>query len=734
MKTIALIGNPNSGKTTIFNELTGGRQIIGNWPGVTVEKKEGTATLSGHKVRAVDLPGIYSLSAQSEDERVSLDFILNGGADLVVNIIDADNIQRNLYLTTQLLEMKVPMVVVLNRIDLARKHHLEIDVNEFAAHLRLPVVAVDAHHADDLARLRECIGSSLANLPVSPVRIEYQDELEELLSVIQHDLECDRKQCFTNLRWAAVKMLEKDFFALEHAGFSVEVRDRHRDRIAAVERICAGETDVIIADYRFGFIKGLFEHAVRRRADRKLVSDLLDRFALNRFIGMPLFLAVMYLVFKLTIDIGGSLISFFDIMTNVLVTRPLGMLADFASFPVWLRTILVDGAGVGVQSVMTFIPIIGIMFLMLSVLEDSGYMARAAFVMDRFMQKIGLPGKSFVPMIVGFGCSVPAIMATRTLESSRDRLVTIFLVPLMSCGARLPVYAVFAAVFFPDHGGLVVFSLYIAGVLLAIATGFLFRLAIFRGEVSHFVMELPVYNVPRPKHILIHTWNKLKLFVLSAGKVIVIGSILLALLNAAGTDGTFGRKESTSLMTKVGRASTVVFEPMGIGRENWPAVVAIITGVFSKESVVGTLNALYSQINDEAPGNESFTDMVKSAFASVPEYFSDEGGVDDTSTFAAARSHFSNGLFSVYAYLLFVLIYFPCLSALGAIVGELGLKGALLSGAYLTVLAWGISVLFYQVAQGHDPLWIAAALGVLAGIVAAFFIAGRHIRRRKLYA
>nr|MBP8083913.1 ferrous iron transporter B [Spirochaetota bacterium] len=350
--------------------------------------------------------------------------------------------------------------------------------------------------------------------------------------------------------------------------------------------------------------------------------------------------------------------------------------------------------------------------------------------MDKFMQKIGLPGKSFVPMIVGFGCSVPAVMASRTLESRKDRIVTIFLIPLMSCGARLPVYALFAAVFFPENAALAVFSLYAVGIIFAVITGFLFKKAVYKNEVSHFVMELPVYNFPRPKHILIHTWNRLKVFILSAGKVIIIGSVILAVLNSAGHDFSFSKdRKEDSLLTFLGKKSSVVLKPLGITEDNWPATVAVFTGIFSKEAVIGTLNSLYSQMN-ETEEQTSIPEMIKSAFSSIPEYFSDKSD-DQNSALFAAKAKFSNGNLSVYAYLLFILIYFPCIATLGAIAGEIGWKGAALSVSYLTLLAWAVSSLFYQLTAGHNIIFISISSSVIILIIAAFTAAGKFLSRRK---
>jgi ferrous iron transport protein B len=411
------------------------------------------------------------------------------------------------------------------------------------------------------------------------------------------------------------------------------------------------------------------------------------------------------------------------------------------------------------------------MFLMLSILEDSGYMARAAFVMDRFMRSIGLPGKSFVPMIVGFGCTVPAIMGSRTLDSKKDRLLTIFMSPFMSCGAKLPVYVLFAAAFFPSSSGAMVFSLYMAGIALAVVTGFILKLTLFKGEASHFVMELPLYNIPRPGAILIHTWNRLKLFLLRASKVIVTAVFILSLLNSTGTDGSFGNEDTEkSVLASIGRTITPVFEPMGVRADNWPASVSLFTGLFAKEAVVGTLNSLYGQkfksdskageaaaaesaegtTEEPAAGEEQFSvsNGLLEAWNTIPanisgavgalsdplgtgvlENTSDSAAMAeemevDTTTFERLRTYFTVN--QAYAYLLFILLYFPCVAALGAMFRETGIKLAAVESIYLTVFAWIVATLFYQISEGHSIFWIAAASVLMGLLILALYLMGKY--------
>jgi ferrous iron transport protein B len=513
--------------------------------------------------------------------------------------------------------------------------------------------------------------------------------------------------------------------------------------------------DIVLADYRYGFIHGLTKKVVSRRRDRISATDRADKVIMNRVLGIPIFLAVMYVVFWVTINIGGAFIDFFDILFATVFVDGLGTLLGMIGTPEWLITIIAGGIGAGITTVATFVPIIFTMFLMLSLLEDSGYMARAAFVMDRFMRLIGLPGKSFVPMIVGFGCTIPAVMATRTLENRKDRFMTVFMTPFMSCGARLPVYALFAAAFFSAAAGSIVFSLYLVGIVLAILTGLLLKNTLFKGEASPFIMELPPYHAPRFRHIMTHTWNRLKIFIRRAGIVIVITVTVLSFFNSLGVDGSFGNEDSgNSVLSRIGTAITPVFRPMGIEDDNWPATVAIFTGLFAKEAVVGTLNSLYSQIDaaaEEGAEEEEafrFWDGVVEAFASIPEGLAgifgaladpvgagmisgDEEAVAeeveaDTSVFAAMRRYFSFGGPQAYAYLLFVLIYFPCLAALGAMLREIGQGYGWLSIAYLTVLAWIVATLYFQIVVARQVLWIVVPLVMLAAIYGLFRLIGRR--------
>ncbi len=735
--TIGLVGNPNCGKTTVFNALTGAKQRVGNWPGVTVERKTGDYRQGSQEIEVVDLPGIYSLTASSLDEKISRDYVISGEPDLIVNIVDASNIERNLYLTVQLLEMKVPMVVALNMMDIVKQRHIKIRIESLEELLGCPVVPIIANKDKGIDDLKITISKAAAAKEVSSAIIEYPGDMEKAIEGLIPIVEEDAVREKIDPRWLTVKLLEDDEMAVGIVGTKVgSVLAEARKR---VEANLGNEADILVADGRYGFINGIYREAVQRTLEvRRTVSDAIDTLLLNRVFGIPFFLLAMYFTFMITINVGGCFIDFFDIFFGTVFVDGFGGLLGSLHFPDWLITLLAGGIGGGIQTMATFIPPIGFMFLCLSILEDSGYMARAAFVMDRFMRYIGLPGKSFIPMLVGFGCNVPAIMATRTLENERDRTLTIMMNPFMSCGARLPVYALFAAAFFPRSGSTLVFGLYLTGIALAIMTGFILKSTVLKGEASHFIMELPPYHIPTVRGVFIHTYDRLKQFMFRAGRILLPIFIILAFLNSMGTDGSFGHEDSnTSVLSAAGRAITPIFQPMGLTQENWPATVGIFTGIFAKEAVVGTLNALYSTMGEPEEGEEegfSFWGGLGEAFASIPAALSELGGtltdplgigIDDDltnldavaedqdvskSTFGAMVKGF-DGRIGAIAYLLFVLIYYPCLAAIAAIYRETNLKWTIFAGTYLTLLAWAVATLFYQLGTfGRHPggslMWV----------------------------
>ncbi len=759
-RKIAIVGNPNCGKTTLFNGLTNGHVRTGNWPGVTVEKLEGTISYQKDNITIVDLPGIYSFYATSEDERVARDYILSGESEFIINIVDANNIERNLYLTTQLLEMEVPVFVIVNMADIAEKNGVSIDADKLSKELSVPVIAVSAVDKSDVAEVKQKLYSYLSDYSVSKNVVEYPNEVEDVIKEWEAEVSNASSR---SSRWTILKILENDKnVTADVVGRTSLTEEKILEKKEKLRRILGESPDIILADYRYGYIKGILKSVLKRKDEKIRITESIDKIVLNRFLGVPVFFAALYLVFWVTNTVGGAFIDFFDILFGTVFVDGFAAVLGSIGSPEWLITILAGGIGAGIQTVSTFVPIVFMMFLCLSVLEVSGYMARAAFVMDRLLRMIGLPGKAFIPMLVGFGCTVPAIMGTRTIESKRDRIMTLFMAPFMSCGARLPVYALFAAVFFPDSRGTMVFMIYFAGIVLAVLTGLMLKKTLFKGDASYFIMELPPYHAPKLKHVMSHTWMRLKHFVIRAGKVITIAVLVLAFLNSLGLDGSFGNEDSdNSILTRIGKGLTPVFEPMGIEKENWPAVVGLFTGLFAKEAVVGTLDALYSQIEaseeaaEEGGDEEGFDFLggIGEAFASIPEALSGVGGglsdplgtglieeTDDealaeeigssSDTFGIMGKYFTKGPMQVFAYLLFVLIYFPCLAAFGAIIKEGGKFFGTLITCYLTFLAWIVATLFYQVTVGHSILWIAVSIAFLAATVMIFRYLGNNKKVR----
>ncbi len=756
--TIAIIGNPNCGKTTLFNALTGAKQHVGNWPGVTVERKYGEYTYDGKILKVVDLPGTYSLEASDDqvslDEKIARDYVASREADLIINIVDASNIERNLYLTSQLIEMKVPMMVVLNMMDSAERKGIKIDIALLSKKLGCPVIPVTAASLRGIDNLKIEINRCAVSKPVPISVVTYDPILEQAIDQLSQKLTEKAAQYQCDESWLAIRLLEDDTLAKQFAG--PELTSQAKKMQKAVEQQIGDDIDIVAADARYDFVNKLTYACVSKLTEvSRDLSDRIDRVVLNRFLGIPVFLFVMYLMFMFTINFGTAFVDFFDQLVAALLVDGFSVLLTSWHWPEWLIVLLTDGIGGGIQVVATFIPIVGFLFLFLSVLEDSGYMARAAFVMDRFMRLIGLPGKSFVPMIVGFGCNVPAIMATRTLESHRDRILTNIMNPFMSCGARLPVYALFAAAFFPVGGQNMVFGLYLLGIAVAVLTGLIMKRTLFQGESAPFIMELPTYHLPTIRGILIRTWERLKTFLFNAGKVIVPMVLVLNFLNALGTDGSFGKENTNqSVLSEIGRAMVPVFKPMGIEEKNWPATVGIFTGLLAKEAVVGTLDALYSQLGQTNIQSEPEFDLggaITASVMTIPENLMgildsalDPLGLDiesanqdsdvDNKTFGEMQARF-DGRVGAFAYLLFILLYAPCVAATAALYRETGLAWTVFVVSWTTGIAYMTATVFYQAATfsrhpQYSSFWIIGLLSIFAMVILTFKIWG--MRQTKL--
>ena len=724
--TVGLVGNPNCGKTTLFNVLTGSRQHVGNWPGVTVEKKTGEYSHAGKLIKLVDLPGTYSLEAADDqvslDEKVARDYVASREADLIINIVDASNIERNLYLTSQLIEMRVPMILVLNMMDTVKQRGVKINCEFLAEQLGCPVIPITASTNEGISYLKTQVNNAANSKPIPSAHIMYADALEKAISAITPDLITIAAQYRCDLRWLAVRLLEDDTLAKQYAGSTYITIVTQLQR--KIELETEDDIDILAADARYGFVNGLIQKSVCRINEvSRHTTEKIDHIVLNRYLGIPVFLLVMYAMFMFTINIGTAFVDFFDQSVGAILVDGLRLVLTGIDLPEWLVVLITQGVGGGIQVVASFIPIIGFLFMFLSALEDSGYMARAAFVMDRFMRMIGLPGKSFVPMIVGFGCNVPAIMATRTLENKRDRILTNLMNPFMSCGARLPVYALFAAAFFPVGGQNLVFALYLLGIAVAVLTGLIMRQTLFIGESAPFIMELPAYHLPTFRGVFIRTWDRLKSFLINAGKVIIPMVLVLNFLNALGTDGSFGQENSDkSVLSEIGRGLTPLFKPMGIEKENWPATVGIFTGILAKEAVVGTLDALYSQLSKGAVIDEEIKFNLKeallAAYLTVPANLSviadnlldplglNIGTVSDMASAASeqkvkadtfsAMQHSFDGKVGAFAYLLFILLYAPCVAATAAIYRETNIGWTIFVVFWTTGIAYMTATIFYQ--------------------------------------
>ncbi|MDP6413571.1 MAG: ferrous iron transport protein B [Gammaproteobacteria bacterium] len=681
MQKIALIGNPNCGKTTLFNVLTGANQKVGNWPGVTVEKNFGYFELEDNQIELIDLPGVYSLEQEHQgiDEKIATDYIAQSELNIIVNIIDATNLERSLVLTQQLLEQSVPVIVVLNMLDVAEQQGVAVSRQALADSLQVPIIEMVASRKRGVDNLLDCFSSVLADPDLGRSKLDAED--------------------------------------------SDGITDRILKRYYQSRRLVDGVVEVSPTHHS--------------------LSQRIDRVVLNRWLGIPFFLLMIYLMFTFAVNLGAVFIDFFDILFAAVLVDGTSWLLQQISAPQWVITLLAQGVGGGITLVATFIPVIGFLYLCLSVLEDSGYMSRAAFVIDRMMSGIGLPGNAFVPLIVGFGCNVPAVMAARTLGRDSDRLMTISMAPFMSCGARLTVYALFAAAFFQQNGQNIVFGLYLLGIALAVFTGWVFRKQLFTGEVTPSFQEMPAYHTPILRNILLTTWFRLKGFIFRAGKTIVSVVIVLSFLNSFGTDGSFGNEDSEeSVLSVIGKSITPAFAPLGIERDNWPATVGLFTGMFAKEAIVGTLDALYAEPEDGADDG-SPPDLLAAAADALASIGTELIALGDTlgdplgisigdvsdieavaeeqevrgSTLTNMAALFS-GPFAAFCYLVFILLYAPCVAVLGAVNKETGWRWTVLVFAWCTGLAYITATVIYQIGTFminplFSSLWIVAMISVL---------------------
>ena len=659
--TIALVGNPNSGKTTLFNALTGANQHVGNWPGVTVERKEGQVRHGSTVCRVVDLPGAYSLGAFSEDEMVAREFILTGNPDVVINVVDATNVERNLYLTTQLLEMGVKVVVALNMVDEAEERKISIDEKVLAKRLRVPVIPTVASRRKGLDELMNA-ALAVASAPRNgQVRLSYGESIDAKLAELTNLLQVGSWKYPSG--WLALKILEGDEYVRKLVAEDQDLQ-RSQEFLRLWDEI-AGQEDHLqleIVDSRYQFVGEITKDAVRRPdVAVETTTDKLDRILTHKFWGIPIFAAIMFAVFQLTFAIGQD---FFGEWMAEAVDYAGGLLESLllaVNAPQWLVDFTSNGIIAGVGAVVEFVPLIVILYLLMGLLEDSGYMARAAYVMDNTMRAVGLQGKTFISMIVGFGCNVPGVMATRTLESRKDRMIAVLINPFMSCGAKIPIYLVFISAFFPDYGGAVLFAMYALGIIAAFIMGKIFSKTLFRGEVSHFIMELPPYRMPTLRNVLRNMWDNVSGFLTRAGTTILaVVSLLWVLAVLPGGVEPYGPE---SILGRIGLAIAPIFKPAGFG--TWQAAVGLFSGIAAKEAVVATLGMVYA-------GVEEGMELIMS----IREVFTPLTAV---------------------SFMVMTLLYTPCAATLGTIRKETGSgKWALFSALYSFALAWLLAAAVYQ--------------------------------------
>ncbi|AAK79007.1 MULTISPECIES: ferrous iron transport protein B [Clostridium] len=671
---VALAGNPNCGKTSLFNELTGSKQHVGNWPGVTVEKKEGKLKFEGREITIVDLPGTYSLGAYSEDEVVARDFILKDKPDVVINVVDACNLERNLYLTTQILETGAKVVLALNMMDEANTRNIDINIEKLQKSIGIPVVptvATKKQGIKELVKNAIKLGDSESE---ELYTIDYGSDIQKEVDGIKAAIDEASVTLEYPKAWVSLKLLENDDYIRKYIDNSIkddEVKHKVSEGIENLTSIIGYEPDAFIVDKRYELISKFVKNSVKKNeVQEESTSDKIDKVLTNKFLGIPIFAIIMFAVYQVSINFGNGTLS--DLINDSLgqLGTNIAFTLDGFGVPKIIGAFVRDGVFAGVGSVLGFFPMILIMFFLISLLEDSGYMARAAYVMDRLMSAVGLHGKTAVSLIVGSGCNVAGIMSARTLESKKDRMIAILITPFISCPARLTVYGVFVGAFFAKQklgifslGGIIIFLLYALGIFVAICAGKFFSSKVFEGETSYFVMELPPYRLPTLKGILIHMWEKSGHFLKKAGTIILGVCIIVWILADLPAGVEYGSKDS--LLGIIGTFIAPIFKPAGFG--SWQAGVALITGFAAKEAVVGTLGTIY-------------------------------GVNEGTQLFHAIHNTFTP--LSAISFMIMTLLYVPCVATIGAVKSETNSnKWTVAVIIYTCVIGWVLATIFYQVGR-----------------------------------
>jgi len=666
---MGLTGNPNVGKSTLFNALTGARQHVGNWPGKTVEKKEGRFDFNDKKIKVIDLPGSYSLTAYTEEETITSDFILEEKPNIIIQIIDSQNLVRNLFMTVQLMELGRPLVIALNMVDLLAEKGISIDVKKISNLLDVPIVVIDARNKIGIDELMTIAFKTSKRNRKSSIKLGYGVEMDDELKKIQKFIKNKEKNNFCRTNWLSLKLIEGDYRVqrdLTKKAYYFELRNELQKSINHLRDIYDKDINTILTDARYGFIRGIEKEVISKKRERKRKSfaEKFDSVAMNKFFGVPYFLLMMFLVFQATFKISAPMVGWIEGLFRILSEEFSVFLMKWGASD-WLISLFSDAIIGGVGGVLAFVPLLGILFLFIALMEDIGYMSRVAYIMDKFMHKIGLHGKAFIPLILGFGCNVPGIMATRILENKRDRLLTILISPFISCGAKLPVYALFVGVFFSNHQGIVIFSIYIFGISVAIMAGLIFKKVLFKKLSSPFVIELPSYRMPTIKGVIIHVWEKVWSFIKKAGTIILFFSIVIWALASFPVGVEYASSES--LVGIIGQKISPIFRPLGF--DNWQASVALIFGFVAKEIIVGTLGTLYNVV--------------------------DVGGDTGNSLSVALQGDYTP--LAAYAFMIFVLLYVPCMAVLATVKKETNSwRWPLFMASYTIIIAWIFAFIIYQ--------------------------------------
>ncbi len=702
---IALAGNPNCGKTTLFNSLTGSNQYVGNWPGVTVEKKEGS--LKGHKDVAIqDLPGIYSLSPYTLEEVVARGYLVNEKPDAILNIVDGTNIERNLYLTTQLIELGLPVVVAVNMMDLVRKNGDQIDLKKLGDALGCEVVAISALKGEGGMEAAEKAVKLAQSQSAGELPHVFTGSVEHAIAHIEESIQGKVDDRY--LRWYAIKVFERDEKVMEEIDLSQSLKQHLEEHIADCEAEMDDDAESIITNQRYAYINKVVSASVKKKAAKHSMtaSDKIDKIVTNRILALPIFAAVMFVVYYIAIGTVGDWVTGWtnDVLFGEIVPPAVQGWMEGVGCADWLVGLVVDGIIGGCGAVLGFVPQMLVLFLMLSILEDVGYMARVAFIMDRIFRKFGLSGKSFIPMLIGSGCGVPGVMASRTIENERDRRMTIMTTCFIPCGAKMPIIGLFAGALF-GGSGLVAVSAYFIGVIAIVVSGIMLKKTrAFAGDPAPFVMELPQYHVPAAGNVLRATWERGWSFIKRAGTIILASSIILWFLQGFGfTDGSFGMVEdnNSSLLAAIGGAVAFLFAPLGFG--DWQSTVATVTGLIAKENVVSTFGVLF--------------------------HIGEEVAEDDAGLLAAVATHYT--AISAYSFMVFNLLCAPCFAAMGAIKREMNNgKWTLAAIGYMCGFAYLVALIIYQIG-GLLLHEVSFGIGTIAAILALAFLVYMMVRKNK---